>query len=149
MKTAKQLLGAFGERVVTRNCDCPRCKRLQTLRALPPNFRCADVICDFCGYVAQVKAVTSRDVEMLPKTVLGAAWGPQNARMQAGIFIPLFIVLTNSDLSRFSIYYLPGDLQLPQMFKSRTPLKDTAKRAGWQGFLYDLDLVKQRIVRVI
>jgi hypothetical protein len=143
------LLGAFGEKAVAKNCDCPRCKRIQTLRALPPNFRCADVICDFCGYVAQVKAVTSNDIERLPKTVLGAAWGPQNARMQAGIFIPLFIVLTNDDLSRYSIYYLPGDLQLPKMFKSRTPLKDTAKRAGWQGFMYDLDLVKQRIVRVI
>jgi type II restriction enzyme len=105
------------------------------------------VICDFCGYVAQVKAVTSFDIEALPKTILGAAWSPQSARMQAGIFIPLFLVLTNG-IRKFAIYYLAGDLQLPEMFKARAPLSESARRAGWQGFLYDLTVVKERIVRV-
>jgi hypothetical protein len=136
MKTSKQLLGAFGERAVTKHCNCPRCKRRRTLRVLPDNFRCADVICDFCGYVAQVKAATSLDIGALPKTILGAAWGPQSLRMEAGIFIPLFLVLTNGNPGNFAIYYLPGDLQLPEMFRARTPLSANARRAGWQGFLY-------------
>jgi type II restriction enzyme len=149
MKTNKQELGELGERMVARYCNCPRCKRLRTLRRLPNNFKCADVICDFCGYVAQVKTIRTPYVEKLPKRVLGAAWGPQRQRMQAGVFLPLFVVLTNGRPSQSSIHYLSADLQLPKMFTSRKKLSANAKRAGWQGFLYHLDLVRDRIVRVI
>ena len=73
MATAKQELGTFGEEQVVRDCSCPRCKRLRTLVRLPSNFKCADVICDFCGYLGQVKSVTTKDINKLPKTILGAA----------------------------------------------------------------------------
>jgi hypothetical protein len=53
MVTTKQELGALGEQQVVRHCACPRCKRERTLKTLPPNFKCADVICDFCGYLGQ------------------------------------------------------------------------------------------------
>ena len=55
MTTAKQKLGDFGEDFIRKNFDCPKCKRKKTLKRLPPNFKCADIICDFCGYLAQVK----------------------------------------------------------------------------------------------
>jgi hypothetical protein len=77
MPTERQLLGSFGERRVVHECLCPRCKRSRTLVKLPNNFKCADVICDFCGYLAQVKTVRVRNVESVPNAVLGAAWGPQ------------------------------------------------------------------------
>jgi hypothetical protein len=85
----------FGGTLVVQRCACPRCKRSKTLRKLPPNFRCADVICDFCGYLAQVKAANVKCVDEIPKTILGAAWGPQKERMDAGIYFPLFLVLKN------------------------------------------------------
>ena len=56
-------------------------------------FKCADVLCDFCGYLAQVKASTSRDGATPPKRLPGAAWGPQKQRTDAGIYFPLFLVL--------------------------------------------------------
>jgi hypothetical protein len=83
MATARQVLGLFGEQRVVQDCACPRCKRAKTLVRLPPNFKCADVICDFCGYLAQVKTTTANDVNVVPRTLLGAAWGPQKARMDA------------------------------------------------------------------
>jgi type II restriction enzyme len=58
MPTKRQILGRFGEMCVAKDCRCPKCKRNRTLKRLPNNFKCADVICDFCGYLAQVKAVT-------------------------------------------------------------------------------------------
>jgi Zn ribbon nucleic-acid-binding protein len=85
MPTKKQELGEFGERKVVQNCSCPRCKRKHTLRQLRQNFKCADVICDFCGYLAQVKAISVKDIGTLPKQVLGAAWGVQKERLDAGI----------------------------------------------------------------
>ena len=114
---------------------------------LPNNFKCADVICDFCGYLAQVKAARVRNVDAIPNTVLGAAWEPQKDRMDSAIYFPLFLVLVGPNKSH-SIFYLSADLQLPSMFKARTPLSPKARRAGWQGFIYDLSPVRNHFVRI-
>ena len=135
MRTNKQQLGDFGEEIVVKRCACPRCKRKATLKCLPNNFKCADVICDFCGYLAQVKATRVKNITKLPKQQLGAAWGPQYERMNAGIYFPLFIVLVH--LQSSAIYYLAADLQIPDMFVPRKPLGPTARKAGWLGFRYD------------
>ena len=146
MATPKQELGELGERLVVQNCACPRCKRPRTLRTLPPNFKCADVICDFCGYLGQVKASGSVDGVSPPKTLPGAAWRPQRERMEAGIYFPLFLVLVAVRLGRFSIHYLAADLQTPALFLEREPLRPGARKEGWQGFRYDLGSVQDRLV---
>lgn len=138
MTTSRQALGDFGEKLVAQKVRCPGCKaRERTLRLLPTNFKCADLICDFCGYLAQVKSVTSADLDKPPKTILGAAWLPQKTRMDSGIYFPLFVVLVNSN-RKAAVYYLPRDLQSELMFVPRRPLSSGAKRAGWQGYLIDL-----------
>jgi type II restriction enzyme len=147
MATSKQELGQFGEERVARTCTCPKCKRSKTLVRLPTNFKCADLICDFCGYLAQVKATRVKDVEVVPRTILGAAWGPQKERMASGVYFPLFLVLVSDTAD--AIYYLSADLQTPEMFKERAPLSANGRRAGWQGFLYDLTSVRSRVVRVL
>jgi type II restriction enzyme len=138
MATAKQDLGALGEQLVVKHCACPKCKQRRTFKQLPPNFKCADVVCDFCGYLAQVKASTSKDGMTPPKNLLGAAWGPQKERMEAGIYLPLFLVLVTPAQDRFSIHYLSADLQDRSHFRERPPLGPTARRGGWQGFYYDM-----------
>ena len=140
MATAKQELGAWGEQLVAKSCSCPKCKKQGTFKRLPANFKCADLICDFCGFLAQVKSVSVKDVETLPKQVLGAAWGPQKERMDAAIFSPLFLVL-RSPIGK-AIYYLSTDFQNPELFVPRKPLSQQARRAGWQGFSYDLSSIK-------
>lgn len=55
--------------------------------------------------------------------------------MAAGIYFPLFVV-TIIPSGKFAIYYLSADLQQPEMFSVRRPLRPTARRAGWQGFMY-------------
>jgi type II restriction enzyme len=95
------------------------------------------VICDFCGYLAQVKAMSVRTVDDLPRRVLGAAWGPQKERMDSAIYFPLFLVLRSPNTC--AIYYLPTDFQSAALFVARNPLSDKARRKGWQGFTYALD----------
>jgi len=148
MVTQRQALGSFGEDRVAKECECPRCKRHRTLVKLPPNFKCADVICDFCGYLAQVKTSKVRDIDAIPTKILGAAWGPQKERMEAAIYFPLFLVLVGPSGTKYSIFYLSADLQEPVMFQSRKPLSPKARRAGWQGFYYDLRTVHDRFVRL-
>ncbi len=148
MATEKQILGNFGEKVVAKSCHCPKCKKTKSFKLLPSNFKCADLICDFCGYLAQVKAKNVKDIAILPDKILGAAWGPQKERMESGIYFPLFLVLVCG--KEFSIFYLTADFQVPGMFIARKPLSENAKRAGWQGFLYDLsNIPKGAIVRLI
>ena len=148
MATAKQELGTFGEKLVERNCSCPSCKRHGTLVRLRQNFKCADVVCDFCGYLAQVKTTTKANINDIPTKVLGAAWKPQQERMKAGIYFPLFLVLATKDRREYAIYYLSADLQKPDIFKPRKPLSPRAKRAGWQGFYYLLEPVRSYFVRL-
>lgn len=140
MATAKQDLGAWGEQFVAKKCSCPKCKKLGALKRLPTNFKCADLICDFCGFLAQVKAMNVKALTPLPKQVLGAAWGPQKDRMDAAIYFPLYLVLKAP--TGQAIYYLPTDLQNPNLFVARKPLSASAKRAGWQGFMYDLTTIQ-------
>ena len=149
MATSKQELGNFGETFVTKNVNCPSCKRsAQTLRLLPTNFKCADIICDFCGYLAQVKSVTVKNIDELPNEILGAAWGPQKERMDSGIFFPLYVVARDSKRN-IGLFYLPSDLQTIEMFKPRKPLSASAKRAGWQGFMIDLRKGSSKPIRLI
>ena len=149
MPTAYQAIGLFGEQKVVRDCSCPKCKRSRTLVRLPTNFKCADIICDFCGYLGQVKAARTGNISVIPKSGLGAAWGPQKARMDAAIYFPLFLVLVTADLKKYAIHYLAADLQSPELFKSRTLLSKTARRAGWQAFTYESGAIKERFVRLI
>ena len=149
MATKLQELGTFGEDFVKKSVDCPKCKKKnKSLRALPINFRCADLICDFCGYLAQVKTARVKDLNKVPEQILGAAWGPQKERMEAGIYFPLFIVLVSQDSKDRSIYYLPADLQTSEMFIPRKPLSTTARRAGWIGYMIDMRKATAPAIRV-
>ena len=145
MSTDKQKLGNWGEKLVARKCSCPKCKKERTLKTLPLNFKCADIVCDFCGYLAQVKSRTVKDVDTLPSHIPGAAWGPQKERMDAGIYFPLYIVLKAERKS--AVYYLPVDYQDEEIFVKRKPLSEDAKRAGWQGFNYNLSILEKGIIR--
>ena len=106
------------------------------------------MVCDFCGYLAQVKTSVVRDVSQVPKRILGAAWEPQRQRMEAGIYFPLFLVLCTADHAAHATFYLSADLQRPEIFIQRAPLSPTARRAGWTGFLYDLAAVHSSVVRL-
>lgn len=151
MTTEKQAFGAAGERLVREHTDCPGCKSDgRTFRILPSNFKCADLVCDFCGYLVQVKSkrINGSLPDEVKGKILGAAWGPQRDRMSAGIYFSLYIVLVN-EFGLASIYFLPRDLQTPAMFQPRKPLGAKAKRAGWQGFNIDLDAAVSKAVRIV
>jgi len=146
-KTNKQLLGERGEILVTKKSPCPKCKSEKSLKRLPANFKCADIVCDFCGYLAQVKSKNVKDINKVPDQILGAAWSVQKERMDSGIYFPLYIVLINE--KKYSIYYLPVDYQDKEIFVKRKPLSKNAKRAGWQGFYYDLKKINKDTIKRI
>jgi hypothetical protein len=68
--------------------------------------------------------------------------------MDAAIYFPLYLVLATANLKQYAIYYLSADLQPPELFIERKPLSETAKRAGWKGFNYNIQMVRDRFVRL-
>lgn len=140
--TAKQLLGRRGEDAVHDHVPCPRCNRERHLTALPANFQCADLICKFCGFLAQVKATTVHDGQR-PDRILGAAWAPQHEQILAGIYQPLYVVGFSTSGRLVRIDYVPAHIlaATPLVFEPRKPLGATAKRAGWTGFNYNLSVI--------
>jgi type II restriction enzyme len=139
MSTSRQILGRKGEIAVRDHVPCPRCRRSRHLVPLTVNFQCADLICKFCGFLAQVKATKSGDGS-LPMRILGAAWRPQHEQIRAGIFQPLFIAVFDTRDRLTSIHYVPAHIlqSAPAVFEPREPLSANAKRAGWRGFNYNL-----------
>ena len=96
-----------------------------------------------------MKASQVKDVYTIPNRVLGGAWGPTKERIDAGIYFPLYLVLVDkANPAHSSIWYLSPDLQPPEMYVERKRLSENAKRAGWQGFQYDLKPVKSHFVKL-
>lgn len=144
MATKHQTLGEKGEIAVSQLIPCPRCNKPKHLTRLPPNFQCADIICKFCGFLAQVKTTRLKGSNSnLPSTVLGAAWGPQHEQIIAGIYHGLYIVCYDKSDTLARIDFIPAHIlqATPEIFEPRKPLSESAKRAGWQGFVIRLDRV--------
>ena len=92
--------------------------------------------------------MTAKDVNTMPRTILGATWGPQNERMESGIYFPLFVVLVDAK-RKYSIFYLPagtcatfidcekGRLALPP--NSAAPSASNAPNR-WSPLRYQLEL---------
>ena len=55
----------------------------------------------------------------------------------------------NHEEKKYSVFYLSSDLQTEEMFIKRKPLSSSAKRAGWQGYYFDGELLQNYISRLI
>jgi hypothetical protein len=142
MATTRQDLGERGEMEVCKLATCPRCNRSRHFKRLPTNFECADVICKFCGFLAQVKATRlADDRDEFPDRIMGAAWGPQQQRLIAGIFHGLYLVGYRQDgKTLVRMEFVPPHVleATPSVFEPRKPLSANAKRAGWTGFMLNV-----------
>lgn len=152
MATDNQLMGEKGEKAVCSLVPCPRCNKPNHLTRLPTNFQCADVICKFCGFLAQVKSTKLKNGSTdLPDKILGAAWGPQQEQILSDIYHGLFIVCYDEQLKLIRMDFIPAHILkvTPDIFEPRKPLSENAKRAGWQGFIIRLDKVPKIGIRQI
>lgn len=139
--------GEIGERHIVKTMACLRCKRRKTLKQLPTNFKCADLICDFCGHTSQVKTFT-KETSGLPSQILGAAWSPQKERMSAGIYHALWLVRIDRKQKPREIWMISSEAQTLDLFIPRKPLSSSAKRAGWQGYIIDTKTYAHLAIRM-
>jgi hypothetical protein len=136
--TQQQLSGKLGEEAVCRTLACPQCSK-RRLSPLPTNFDCVDVICRFCGFMAQVKSISSRK-GIWPNTIPGGSWPRQHEQIIAGIFHSLFVVALEPGTRRLvSIDYVPSHIlrAVPDAYVPRKPTKPLGRSTPFLGFRYD------------
>lgn len=100
-------------------------------------FPCVDVICKFCGLLAQVKSTTAT-VNDRPTRALGANWAPQKEQILRDIFHALYVVsIVRGEAER--IWYVPAHMLRvnPAAFRPGGITRDGSNRLR-QGFSYDL-----------
>ena len=120
MPSEKQKIGDKGEQFIAKTMACLSCKKTKTLKQLPNNFKCADLICDFCGHTSQVKTFRS-DEDGLPNSILGAAWQPQKDRMDAGIYHALWIVRMDKKRVAKKSGWPPVKRKIPKCLLKESP----------------------------
>ncbi len=97
----------------------------------------------------QAAVVSVKRGHETPEILHGASWPVQRDCINVGINLPLFIVTIKNMKHPQKLRYVPADLQVAEMFKARNRLRATSKRAGWQGFLYDLAVMPAGIPVVL
>jgi len=106
------------------NCGNPN------LVTLPPGTPVADLRSPVCSMEYQIKSTQGR----FGGSILGAAYGPLEKRCKDGV-MPDYLLI-EYDLGRRQVVrvnLIRGiDLTMDRIVK-RTPLKETARRAGWIG----------------
>lgn len=95
--------------------------------------------------MAQVKAVTVKSPEDKILTILGGAWKVQEEKIKAGIYHPLYVVKVVQG-KPVEIDYIAADFLNPEMYRPRKALSSQARRAGWQGFYYDLRKLDEHVM---
>lgn len=154
MVTKRQETGDIGEKFVIKHVRCPICNKGKFIKMSIKNFPCADIICKFCGILGQVKSFRINNLNKIPKKIGGSAWPPFNKRIRKGIFYPLFIVLIEDNKPK-KILYISKDIQKvtyqinKKLYISRIPLGNHCRRAGWQGFDYNLELIPSFYIQTI
>jgi hypothetical protein len=68
--------------------------------------------------------------------------------MAPAIYFPLFLVLVGSGRKSYSIFYLAADPQEPSTVSAEIAPVYHARRAGWEGSIYDLRTVRSRFIRL-
>ncbi len=58
-------------------------------------------------------------------------------RLEMKLVPDLFVVVI-AETEECRIYFLPKNLQKPEMFRKREPLSSAAKSPGWIGFTIDI-----------
>jgi type II restriction enzyme len=132
--------GRLGEEAVVRHVACPQCGKRKLTRLVEPGFPCVDIICKFCGFLAQVKSTTAT-LSDRPTRALGANWAPQKEQILRDIFHALYVVsIVEGEAER--IWYIPAHMLRvnPAAFKPGSVTRDGRNRRR-QTFSYDLGVI--------
>lgn len=120
------------------NLYCVHCAR-NDLSALPANAVVSDLMCAECSAQYQLKSKEGR----FGDKVMGGEFNRYVAAAKAGAFPHLMLVEWDRRFSSvFVVRAISGSTVTPDRILPRNRLSVTAKRAGWQGCMIDIEGLK-------
>ena len=114
---------------VRENLFCPRCGNPQ-LEHFPNNKKVADFFCPKCNAQYELKSKNGKFAKKVP----GGAYSATIQRITSDENPDfLFLSYSKKDLKVNDLFFVAKHFFVPAVIEKRTPLKPTAKRAGWVG----------------
>lgn len=128
-KSASQKIRTMTEAWVASHMFCPCCGAPR-LTKLPDNMPVADMRCDSCGEIFELKSKAGR----LGKKIVAGAYDVMISRIQSNNNPHLLILQYDPEHAVVTTLTLvPKFFFTPLVIEKRHPLAATAHRAGWTG----------------
>ena len=144
-KSKSQQVRVMSESWITSNMFCPCCG-YPHISGLVNNLPVADMICDNCGAVFELKSKEGK----LGKKIPDGAYETMIERITSLTNPELFVMQYSRDLAVTHLTMIPSFFFVPEYIEKRKPLAATARRAGWIGcnILYS-NFPKQGRIKII
>jgi len=138
-RSASQRARVLTEPWTAQNVPCPYCGG--QLRRLPTGEKVRDLTCIACAQDYQLKS-TKRQIG---RRVLGGAYGPTMDSLRSATHPSLLLLRYDPcDLRVQDLLFVPHSFLTARVVGKRNRLRATARRAGWQGCVFQLDEIPSR-----
>jgi len=141
-KSKSQIARITTEAWVVVNISCPNCE--SALNEYPPNQKSKDVYCNNCSTDFQIKSSKNRFSKRITgaeyNTTLNSVKNDNNPSLMLLFYDEKAMTVVDFQIIHHS--FITEKNIIP-----RNPLSSTAKRAGWQGCLIDIEAVP-KIARI-
>lgn len=133
-KSNAQKIRVLSENWLAKNMYCPCCGNSH-ITNLSNNKPVADMFCDYCGEVFELKSKNGK----YSKKINDGAYHTMIDRITSDTNPELLLLQYSNDYKVIDLILIPKFFFTPKIIEKRKPLAETARRAGWIGcnILYD------------
>lgn len=127
-KSNAQKIRVMSESWVGKNLFCPSCGNPH-LSNLPNNMPVADLRCEHCGEVYELKSKKGK----FGNKITAGDYSAMIHRITSSDNPDLILMEYTDDLQINNIIFIPKFFLVPSMIEKRKPLSSDARRSGWTG----------------
>ena len=127
-KSASQKIRVMSESWLLHNLFCPCCGNIR-VEKMPNNSPVADVRCENCGEIFELKSTKNHFGAKIPD----GAYHTMIERITSNVNPQLFIMQYSPSLFVTDLLFIPKFFFTADIIERRNPLPETARRRGWIG----------------
>lgn len=127
-KSLAQKIRVMSELWTLENLFCPCCGNLHVAK-MPNNSPVADVRCESCGEIFELKSKKNR----IGKKIVDGAYDTMIERITSNVNPQLFLMQYSTNFYVTDLILVPKFFFTPSIIEKRKPLSQNARRAGWVG----------------
>lgn len=126
-KSSAQKIRVMSEFWTTKNVFCPCCGN-EHLQKMPNNLPVADLQCENCNEIFELKSTCHKIVKKIPD----GAYRTMIERIESNDN-PQLLIMQYSKNFVTDLIFVPKFFFTPNIIEKRNPLSQNARRAGWTG----------------